>query len=127
MAVKEDFEFDYSNDLFEQWAALEAEPDKREPWELPRPPDPWTLPISVNARKVLIVVGWYAPMTAKGLSTAVFKKWGRDRGAAIMLELEVKKMVRVLEDEKGRSVWSVSSLGVKELGKDYSPRGGQKR
>lgn len=122
---KENFEMDYSEELFEAWADLEAEPDKREVWEFDKPPDPWTLPISSNARRVLIVIGWYSPMTNKGLTTAIFKRWGKDKGAALLLELESRKLVRVLEDERGRSVWSISKRGITELGKDYSPKGGQ--
>ena len=125
MAVKENFEMDYSDELFNCWAELEAQPEKREVWEDNRPPDQWMLPISPVARKILIVIGWYAPMTARGLMNAVFKRWGRERGAAVLTELESRKLVRVLEDEKGRSVWRVSQKGIEQLGGDYSPRRGQ--
>jgi hypothetical protein len=113
-------EFEYSDELFEAWAELEAEPSKdRKEGDAP---DPWTEPITYKARKVLIVVGWYSPVTAKGLRTAIFKKWGVKMGSILMLDLESRKLVRVTEDEKGRSVWNISKKGIEELGKDYSPR-----
>lgn len=115
-------EFEYSDELFEAWAELEARPDERKPGDEDKPPDPWTVPITYKARKVLIVVGWYSPVTAKGLRTAIFKKWGVKMGSILMLELESRKLVRVTEDEKGRSVWNISKKGIEELGKDYSPR-----
>ena len=115
-------DFDYSDELFEAWEQLEAKPDERRAGDEDKPPDPWTEPISSNARKVLEVVGWYAPMSTRGILTAVFRKWGKTLGAALMMDLESRKLVRVTEDEKGRSVWNISKKGIEELGKDYSPR-----
>lgn len=118
-------EHDYSDELFDEWKELEAEPEEPEPWTdptAPREPKPWELPLTPAMAWALKVVGWYSPMTIKGARTAIYKRVGQEKGAVLLTALEGRGLVRVVEGEGGRSVWKITGKGVRELGEKYSPR-----
>jgi hypothetical protein len=78
--------------------------------------------LSKGVKIALTIIGEYSPMSMAGIKNSIFRVCGEKRGAGYLQELESRRMIRVTEDEMGRTIRWITEKGIKALGEDYQPK-----